>query len=501
MEDFPKNVCVKILSFLDANSLKSASLVSTKWREAAFSSELMKNFKLLILNYGIQKSFIQKYGSKFSSVKIDSSVVDGNRMPNYNYKQVSEMFQAIKYVKELEISNIKLSFRVNVRAMNDLPELKKLHLEGTAISYKISNFLQNVKLEQIILVERKQSRKFFDTDFMAWLVAQTKLKHLVLEENACFIFSNFRFIRQTFRLQNLIINGPEVKDFWNTATVLNFQEFIAAQGVIESVVLLIKPNYLTDLNVLTQFNSILLNLSKKSHKINVYVDNKTTLRLLPSFPLVESLEFYSSNLESTEIFYCRNCKILKVFASWSAYSYLSNNIIPNHTRFSNLKELKLVRHYDFRKGENFLNMKFGNLRVLDLTYYLASADDWKLIIDKCPLIEKLSLNIFILTTEIVKLMCLKWKRFESLQLGYGLYEADIVKPLIDQVNFKTIYINAAMKSHFETILENAADLKVEVVEVENTNVLSEMSISMFFQRQEILKKQMRLLENRDNRGD
>jgi hypothetical protein len=203
----PEELQVIIFSYLDHQSLTAASSVCKNWRALILGSwELLKNSKLLVHDFKEQKKFLLTHGKNFRSAK----TVKKNDKRVCSRAEFIKILEAIRNVESLEVAGRPLVFQKNEVTRLGFGNLKELILHESAVTFRLSQFLEDVKLTSLTLIIEKRGNRF-DESFVEWFYKQDQLKSLKIQEKAVeFFLKPLPVERIKFQLTKLWI---QLKDF------------------------------------------------------------------------------------------------------------------------------------------------------------------------------------------------------------------------------------------------------------------------------------------------
>lgn len=448
--EIPEEINIKIFSYLDHESLKSLSSVSKTLRSTIFGSmELMDGSKLLIHDLKEQKKFLEKYGKSFRAVKM----VKRNGQSSCGRAELVKILERIGNVRKLEIAGRTLLFRKNEVTRIPLENLRELILHDSANSYRFSQFMDGVMLEQLTLMVEKTGN-YLDVNFLSWLFKQDQLKTLKIQEKAVKIFCNpFPADQITFKLKSLWIqpgshrNGSRAAEF---IFKTNFLNFLDGQVELEEIHFVASEATRYRMESSPMWREIYTRLmsSKTVKKLQIYdyclrqitVENKTLETLIFDNPCLHMENPWENLLKLKNL---KNLEISEVYRLKELF--LFSESMPH------LTSLKLSRKVSCGQDDStFAQMKFPKLQELYLGNVHVNSRDWISITANCPLMKKITLNLFFLENDSVNLMMEKWAHFEELDLGCGIYTPGIFQLLNASPSFKCLIGTRRVKEHVDS---------------------------------------------------
>ncbi len=450
MEKLPVEMHTEIFSYLDRESLKTSTQVSKNWRSMIHgSSALMRNTKLRVHDFKKQKKFIRNSGRSFRTVCIKNKE---NGKKSCTRPELLKILRNVANVKNLEVSGDFLGFSERKVSNLELKNLKKLTLTGTANSSRISKILKNVKLQKLTMNIPRGLGKF-DKHFQTWLLKQDRLEDLCIEDMALKIFLvefppdklKIQLKKLTIKERLFYIPLEKEADFKE-----NFINFCRGQKNLEEVDMWFQRFWSSHFGP-GIFSRLMGSKVLKILKINGSI--------LPTTANVnETLEYLSVK---TPWYW------LQPF-NWQTLTKLSKlkhldlsfpgsevrDIIFNCSRLNELITLKLSKFYliSYEPGAfQFINLP--SLKQIDLSNIYLSHGDWIHITTKCPLIEKVTLDLFIMNEESAILICETLKNLNEIELGHGIYAENIFPALLKSSSLKELKANEKMKQQLEVRLD------------------------------------------------
>jgi hypothetical protein len=79
--------------------------------------------------------------------------------------------------------------------------------------------------------------------------------------------------------------------------------------------------------------------------------------------------------------------------------------------------------------------------------------DWASITTKCPLVEKLKLDFYVMDAESANLICEAWNNLKVLDLGYGIYSAELFPALRKCSSLEELSVTENMKQQMEARMD------------------------------------------------
>jgi hypothetical protein len=460
--DFPEELNIKIFSYLDHDSLMSVSQVCKSFRSTIFGSmELMNNSKLLLHDMAVQKQFLLNHGKVFRTVQIVKKSV----RRSCGRSELMKMLINIENVRKMEVAG-SFIFRKNENVKIPLANLRKLVLKDAANSFRMSQFLDGVKLKSLTLVIEKTGN-YLDQSFLDWFYKQDQLKTVHIKEKATKIFSIAIPVTQIkFQLKKLIIQPGAFRIGTRAAEAsfrLNFLTFLSSQVELEEVHFV--PSGRNRYEIASMWREIytFLMTSKTLKKIAIYdyclrsitQENKTLESLVFDNPCLHLDNPWENLLK------LKNLKHLEI-----SEVYRLKELFLCSEQMPLLESLSLCRRISCGHDDGvFTLMKFPNLQSLSLKNIHINSRDWISISSSCPLIKKLSLDLFFLENESVSTMLDKWSDFETLELGCGIYTPGMFHLLNTLPSFKLLKVTRKMKQHLDAILP-ARNFKTSVAKTE-----------------------------------
>lgn len=494
--DLPEEITTTIFSYLDHDSMKSATQVCKSWRSTIYGTmELMKKSKLLVRDFRQQKKFMKDYGKCFKTVCLLQRV---GTNPSCTRAELVKILGEIANVTKLELVGGNFKYRKHDITEIPLPNLRELTLQNSANSFRISQFLHHVNLRELTLKIDKNG-KYLDAEFMEWFWKQDHLQSLILQQKALKIFfDTIPIDTMQIRLNKLRIHQG---DFSFPTTKLgffemNFIDFCKTQDQLEEVYFeqssCMRPrpwrgvySHLLSSSSIKKIQIVDHGLPQISVDENLSLESLIVLNpshygwLFVQIPYWQTLNKFK-NLKHVEI----------------AGVFELKNFLINCSKLKHLATLKLIKKYDFRhESHAFSAMQLPNLREINLTNILVNNGDWTVITANCPLIEKVTLDRFFLESNSMKLMCEEWKNLKELDLGCGVYTSSVFKVLSKSGSLQHFKITPIMKRHLDRTPMNensfAVTVKKSIIAEEGENC----PYSVFARNNRIILSTLMFLNN------
>jgi hypothetical protein len=130
------------------------------------------------------------------------------------------------------------------------------------------------------------------------------------------------------------------------------------------------------------------------------------------------------------------------------------DIIANCSGLDQLMTLKLTKFSTFaRELDAFQAINLPGLKEIHFTNISVSQRDWASITTNCPLVEKLTLDRFVMDAESANLICETWNNLKVLDLGYGIYSAELFPALLKCSSLEELRVSGNMKQQMEARLD------------------------------------------------
>jgi hypothetical protein len=447
--DLPE-VSTQIFSYLDHASLKMVSEVSKNWRKMVYGeTKVLVSSKLLIHNFKQQRKFLRNYGKNFRTVYLRH---EGNT--SCTRAELIRILESIANVENLKVYGNSLRFLKQESNKISLDNLKTLTLHDSANTFRMSQFLENVELLELTLNIEKTGR-YLDENFMDWFLQQRRMKSLTVQERALKIFFNpFPDDKMNVQLRKLSIHPNNfMLPRMNEATFKgNLIKFFESQINLEEVYFenseCILPSPWRNIYAHLLASKTLKKLqivSEDLPEISV-AENRSLESLIVHRPLNGLWIFLPLINPWQTISKFRNLKHIEITGVYDLQNFLLHG-----SGLDQLETLKLSgRMGDFANDINtFDSINFPNLKDINLTGVFVNHLGWTSITAKCPLIEKITLNQFFLEHASVKLICEKLGNLKEMDLGCGIYTADIFKKIMKNSSLRNLKITAVMLQQME----------------------------------------------------
>jgi hypothetical protein len=454
MEMLPEEIHTEIFSYLDHSSLQTAASVSKKWRSNVLgSSRLLRKSKLRVHDYKQQKGFIKSTGKRFRAVCIKNKENGQNKCSR---PELLTILRGIANVRNLELSGDFLGFPERKVSSLQLKNLEELTLNGSANSSRVSKILNHVKPQKLTLDVSENWRKM-DKHFESWLLKQDRLKDLHVKDRAMMIFSKeFPVDKLKIQLRKLTLEVTSFHELWllNSSMILqrNMINFCRSQRSLEDVRL--SALFITDPII--------------AHLLDSRSLKKLTYLSYKGVPAIESRS--NESLEDLCISYGRPGSASTITPTWQTLAKLKKlknleinfqghqvqEIITNCSRLTQLMTMKLTKiNFNGHELAAFNDINLPNLRTIDLGNIYVTKLGWTSITKKCPLVESLTLEGFVLNHGSASVICEQWKYLKFIELGYGFYLEEIFSALLKCKTLKQVKINDKMKQQLEVRLGEA----------------------------------------------
>lgn len=459
-EDLSCEVVLMIFSFLDAESLKNASLVCTKWNELIGSSaSTMNKLKLKLDPWTIEKleesavfnrhyNFVDIfYGNVFDKV-VDAlnrfKVVQARKFKIFGPQTVGvkviELLSKMPMLEILVFETFKIDIRGEETLEVNLPELRSLEIDS--VNCGALKFITAEKISRIY-IHGYRIPSFEDTKNLKDFLSRSKqLKKLDLN------YHSFAALFGHQNLPNFSFQLSEFKlDLYQTSLSpemgKNFNKFLKSQSNLESLVFNLVENipqsiFITIFNELKNltlldiqvadlpiersfYEKINQNLSLRELKLRKFFPNVVATRgYLGNFPLIESLWV---NRELT----------------WEELTCLND--------FN--KNLKTLTAHQIQ-GPPVKSCKFNNLKTLSVDF----------VIDTAPWMALIASSLSIETIEL-----------DSIEKG-EIDRAELIEFLTNQPTLRHLKLSGdydEIKIIFDKIKFNYGNLKTLELKMSITN--------------------------------
>jgi hypothetical protein len=173
-------------------------------------------------------------------------------------------------------------------------------------------------------------------------------------------------------------------------------------------------------------------------------------------------------------------------------------IIEKCSELSQLTTIKLrktVISPNFAEHDAFRQINLPSLRKITFEKIYVKHLDWTFITSKCPLVESLTLDHFILDQGSASLICEQWKNLKMVELGYGLYLEEVFPALLKCSSLKVLKVVEKMKQQLELRLEQAV-VPFEIIVKDS--VLGELEVAFFTQQFASLANRFLYFDNFSN---
>jgi hypothetical protein len=386
-------------------------------------------------------------------------------------KELLTILRDVANVRNLELSGDFLGFSERKTSRLELNNLKELTLNGTANSSRVSKILKNVKVQKLTLNPKRWGK--FDKHFESWLMRQDRLEELYIQDQAIkFFFKEFPAGKMQIQLRKLSL---EVRKFYGRHSMINFQEniinFCRSQKALQEVDLSVRfPSHIGHGIVASLLES---NSLKKLKVFNIDI------------PVIESR--VNDTLEDLCIEYSISTFTTQTWRTLEKLTQLKHleinfrgfavrQIIENCSGLSQLMTIKLRKitiYPTFAEHDAFRQINLPSLRKITFDKIYVKQLDWTLITSKCPLVESLTLDHFILDQGSAGLICEQWKNLKMIDLGYGLYLEEVFPAILNCSSLKVLKVVEKMNQQlqlrlgeavapFEIIVKNSVLDKYEV---------------------------------------
>lgn len=171
-----------------------------------------------------------------------------------------------------------------------------------------------------------------------------------------------------------------------------------------------------------------------------------------SNPNLTTLVFIDKGLQGEPAFrrvvkFFPNLKVLEYFSSHpksgSFLKYLADNLL----------QLECLRTDLVESGSDFCRLQFNTLKQVAFDGCIMNPEEWNCFVLDNPLVEKLSLNSFVLPAESIACISHYWRQLKEIELGFGCYTADLMHEIADNcLNLKHLKITKEMAVQFKDIL-------------------------------------------------
>jgi hypothetical protein len=349
-----------------------------------------------------------------------------------------------------------LGFSERKVANIELNNLKELTLTGSANSSRISKILKNVKPQKLTMDVLKEWGKI-DKHFLSWLIKQEQLEHLHIKGESLKIFLNeFPADKLKIQLKKLMIESHsyDILPFPEKMMVKlrrNLITFCQTQKNLEEVVIKIDCSEMC--------THLLESKTVKKLKIYTGLPAIELLRVNNTLECLIIMNISSRNFETPKWETLSNLRKLKhleiIFPDFWDERHDVRDVILNCSELSHLTTLKLTKFYSLEHDPDaFQDINIPSLKEILLRNIYVSPRDWHSITTNCPLVEKVTLDCFVLDVESANSICEKWEYLEEIDLGYGIYSAEIFPALLKCSNLKTLIVLEKMKHQLDLRLEN-----------------------------------------------
>lgn len=400
----------------------------------------------------LQKSFLKKYGESFQNVSIDTSE---NEKMAFTHKHFGDILKTVKNAEDIKVTG-KLNFRKHQLQDIDLPKLKHLTLKNNAVSHRVSDFMQNVKLESLEL-DIDRNHNYVNPEFIEWLRKQDKLKKIVLKNNALKFVINEQLLSAPlmFNLKEVIVKNcrvtPAFCDFirLQSPTIERFDYEHSDYWFGDEIRMLEQAlQGCHNLNHLTTNRLIGFNNTNNNTKFM----NLETL-IVRDAPHVDYEKIFSC---------CPNLKSLTLESCRYMSSIYNQNFFQIVSRKLPLLEKLSLHKTGLSSTENYKELNLKNLKEIHISCSSIDHDSWKCITENCPQIEKISLDVFVLNQLSLEVICENLPNLCELSLGRGYFDVNLLNCLKQLKNLRVLRIFTSMYEQYD--FNSFGHVRVEVLD-------------------------------------
>lgn len=188
--------------------------------------------------------------------------------------------------------------------------------------------------------------------------------------------------------------------------------------------------------------------------------SKEVLSLQISNPNITTLVFIDKGTQGEPAFrkvvqFFPNLKFLEYFSNHSKagsfFKYLATNLL----------QLESLRT-DLVESGDFSRQEFKKLKEVSFDGCIMDAEEWLFFVMDNPLIEKFSLNSFVLPAEAISSIVRNWSQLKTFELGFGLYTVDLMHEISDNCkSLMCLKMTNEMSSQFKaTISKKAPGIRI-----------------------------------------
>lgn len=320
--------------------------------------------------------------------------------------------------------------------------------------------ITGVKIEELeVNVDRTSN--YFDEEFYTWLCAQEKLKTLVFHGVALTYFLR-RMLNSnliTFRLKKLVVNVDCMK---NAQNFEHFYNFVQNQTELEEFVLdtTSQDSYGGSSVSWTRIICHIFTNCRNLRRLEFHGKIGFKLDTLRNVVLdnLETLAF-KSNINFPHAALLRLCPNLKELdCNWRTCYFPRTHLRDFLADISNfcprLEKLTIKRSY-LDSVENYENLNLPQLKELSLECSSIGYENWRSITTKCPNVEKLHLELFAFSQNSLQLIVRQWRSLRELTLGCGVYDPELLQPLLHSQQLRKVTVSETMCNQFMELLQTA----------------------------------------------